>query len=210
MRWPTRGAGVLLLAVLTPFVWYGVAVAATATPTDVVEDLHVALLGALKSSATVAYDERFARLKPAMDATFDLPFMAEKCVGRAWRTLGSEEKARWVSTFEQFTIANYAGRFTGYGGQSFETLGQDPGANETTLVRTRLLNPGEEDVELTYRLRRVQERWRIIDVYLNGTVSELALRRTEYSSVLKRDGFDRLLVLLDQKIADLAAADAKR
>ncbi len=180
------------------------------TPPAVVEKLHAALLGALKDSATVEYGERFTRLKPAMESTFDFPFMAEKCVGRAWRTLESEDQARWVATFERFTVANYAGRFIGDGGQSFETLGQDPGANETTLVRTRLLNPGDEDVELTYRLRRVQDAWRIIDVYLNGTVSELALRRTEYSSVLKRDGFDRLLVLLDEKIADLAAADAKR
>ena len=202
-RWAALGALLALVAV-------GRVEAEGPAPPAVVEQLHAALLEALKSSATVAYQERFDTLKPAMDETFDLPFMAEKCVGRAWKTLEAEERTRWVSTFETFTVANYAGRFTGYSGQSFETLGAEPGARETMLVRTRLLNPGDENVELTYRLRETAEQWRIVDVYLNGTVSELALRRTEYSSVLKRDGFDQLVALLDEKIAELAAADAKR
>ena len=52
--------------------------------------------------------------------------------------------------------------------------------------------------------RRVEDRWRIIDVYLNGTISELALRRSEYSSLIKREGFASLLAALDKRIDDLA------
>jgi phospholipid transport system substrate-binding protein len=173
-----------------------------------VETLHAALLGVLKDSATLPYAARFARLAPVVQQTFDLAFMAEKCIGRSWRTLDAEDRTRWIATFTRFTTANYAGRFTGFAGQSFETLGEEPGASDTTLVRTELVNPAEENVELTYRLRKVGDDWRIIDVYLDGTVSELALRRTEYSSVLKRDGFDTLVELVDEKIAKLAATEA--
>ena len=45
--------------------------------------------------------------------------------------------------------------------------------------------------------------WRVVDVYLDGTVSELALRRSEYSSALKREGFDELVGSVETKIADL-------
>jgi phospholipid transport system substrate-binding protein len=182
--------------------------AGTTPSTARVETLHAALLGVLKDSATLSYDARFSRLAPVVQETFDLAFMAEKCVGRSWRTLDAKDQTRWVATFTRFTTANYAGRFTGFAGQSFETLGEEPGANDTTLVRTRLVNPAEENVELTYRLRKVGDEWRVIDVYLDGTVSELALRRTEYASVLKRDGFDTLVGLVDKKIAKLAATVA--
>jgi phospholipid transport system substrate-binding protein len=63
--------------------------------------------------------------------------------------------------------------------------------------------PNEDDVQLNYRLIEKNGEWRVIDVYLNGTVSELALRRSEYSSALKREGFDELLASIETKIADL-------
>jgi phospholipid transport system substrate-binding protein len=185
-----------------------VPVRAEEAPTAVVEKLHAGLLAVLKDSGTLEYEQRFDRLAPTLDATFDLAFMAEKVVGRAWKDLSEEDRARWIATFKKFTTANYAGRFVGFTGQSFETLGIEDGANQTKMVRTRLVNPTDENVALGYRLRRVGGDWRIIDVYLENTVSELALRRTEYASVLKREGFPRLLELVEGKIADLASDKA--
>jgi phospholipid transport system substrate-binding protein len=65
-------------------------------------------------------------------------------------------------------------------------------------------------VQLDYRLRKANGNgdWRIVDVYLNGTVSELALRRSEYSSLIKREGFQALLAALHERIDSLAAAPA--
>jgi phospholipid transport system substrate-binding protein len=70
------------------------------------------------------------------------------------------------------------------------------------LVRTRLVQPADENVELNYRLRQTPTGWKIVDIYLSGTVSELALRRAEYGSVLERDGFDKLVADLETKITD--------
>jgi len=68
---------------------------------------------------------------------------------------------------------------------------------------TKLHVPGSEDVVLNYRLRAVEGGWRIIDIYLKGTVSELALRRSDFSSILKQKGFPELTAALDQKVAEL-------
>ena len=76
---------------------------------------------------------------------------------------------------------------------------------DTTIVKSTLIDPGGEDVELNYRMRQVNGDWRIIDVYLDGTVSELALRRSEFVSIVKRENLEALLAALDQKIAKLAA-----
>ena len=101
-------------------------------------------------------------------------------------------------------IANYAGNFDGYSGQTFETLGEEESTHGTMLVRSRLVDPDGETTQLNYRLRPVDGEWKIIDVYLNGTVSELALRRSEYSSLIKREGFDSLIVALNEKITNLS------
>ncbi len=175
------------------------------SPSAVVERLHDSLIDAMRHSDELGYQGRYDRIAPVVASSFDLQFMAEKSVGRHWKSLDEAGRARWVDTFERLTTANYAGRFKGYTGQNFETLGEEPAAHQTMVVRTKLVLPDEDDVQLNYRLRQTDAGWRVVDVYLNGTVSELALRRSEYATVLKRDGFETLVANLDQKVEDLAA-----
>jgi len=171
----------------------------------VVERLHAVLIEVMKEAEPLGYQGRYDRLSPVLQELFDLPFMAEKSVGRHWKTTSQEDRATLVQTFIRYTIANYAGRFHGYSGQNFETLGEEPSARGTRLVRTRLVDPNDENVKLDYRLRATDGDWKIVDVYLNGTVSELALRRSEYSSLIKRDGLEALLAALDERIESLAS-----
>ena len=174
------------------------------------EALQACLLDVMKNADTVGFPGRVERLEPVLPEVFDLGFMAEKSVGRYWKTATPEEQERLVSTFTRYIIANYAGRFTGWDGQEFQILGEEPSARGTKLVRTRLVDPNREDVSLDYRLRKTEGAgWKIIDVYLDGTVSELALRRSEYSSLIKREGFDALLVKLDERIAEYETLPVK-
>jgi phospholipid transport system substrate-binding protein len=100
------------------------------------------------------------------------------------------------------TVSTYADRFDKYDGQQFEILAVEPSAHQTMMVRTRIVPSDDDPVELDYRLRGAGEGWRVIDLFMNGTVSELALRRSEYSSVFKRDGFESLLSSLEEKIIE--------
>jgi len=174
----------------------------------VVSRLHETLLGVMKEAKTLGYEGRYKRLSPVLHELFDLPFMAEKSVGRHWKAAGDANQRALVETFSRFTVANFAGRFDGYSGQSFRTLEVETSTHDTVLVRTRLDEPSEEGVALDYRLRQVDGGWRIVDIYLNGTVSELALRRSEYSSLIQREGFPALLKKLDERIQDLAQPKA--
>ncbi len=207
--WTWRAVG-LGLAVVVAATTGARAADERATPVAVVETLHVALLGLLKDAERLGYAGRFERIAPVVGRTFDGAFMAEKAVGRHWKTFTDEQRTRWTALFAEFTAANYAGNFDRFSGQRFETLGEEPGANDTRLVRTMLRNPSGEDVELTYRLQHAADGWRIVDIQLKGTVSELALRRSDYTSVLDRDEFDGLATMLRSKIDDLAAGRGKR
>lgn len=188
----------------------GSAIAAEpSAPARVVETMHAGMVDVMKSAATTTFEERAAKLEPVIDGAYDLDFMGRKSLGKSFDALSPEDQKRWLESFHRFMIANYAGRFTSYSGQSFETLGEEPAAQDTVLVRTRLVDPGKENVDLAYRLRQQGGTWKIIDVYLKGTVSELALRRSDFTAILDREGFPALLANLDGKIADLRAGKVK-
>jgi phospholipid transport system substrate-binding protein len=211
---PRRRAFTLLFALLALLLPLR-APAESAAPTPdadsaapVIDKFHATLLDVMKEAKTLGYDGRYERLFPVIRELFDLPFMAEKSVGRHWKSAGEKNQKALVSTFSRFTAANFAGRFDGYSGQSFRTLGVEPATYGTVLVHTRLDEPNDEGVALDYRLRMVDGQWRIIDIYLNGTVSELALRRSEYSALIQREGFEALLAKLDERINDLKEPSA--
>jgi len=208
MRDPRARAGRLIGALC--FALAATAVAADDAATKVVARLNAVLLDVLEHAQQLGYQGRFDKIAPAVAETFDGDFMAEKAIGRYWKPLSDADRARWVALFREFLVANYAGNFDKYSGQKFDIRGADPDQNDTTVVHTTLVNPGADDVELNYRLHQTPAGPRIIDVYLKGTVSELALRRSDYTSVLERDGFEGLLTTVRSKIADLAAGRAKR
>ena len=191
------------VAAIDPAAEAAPAQAESGAPAAMIETFHAGLLEIMKEAKVLGFQGRIDRLAPLMRETFDLDFMASKTVGRHWRKLSDEEKARWAETFARFTTANYAGRFTGFTGEEFVTLGVEDAARGTRNVLTKIVVPEGEDVQLNYRVIKRDGTWKIIDVYLNGTVSELALRRSEYSSALKREGFDSLMASIEDKIADL-------
>jgi phospholipid transport system substrate-binding protein len=184
--------------------------AADPPATQVIARLNAALLDTLKNAEHLGYQGRFDKLAPVVPQAFDVEFMAEKSIGKYWKSLSDADKARWLALFKEFTVANYAGNLDKFTGQRFEMSGEEPDQNDTIVVHTKLINPGGEDVELNYRLHQTPAGPRIVDIYLKGTVSELALRRSDYTSVLERDGFDALVATIRTKIADLAAGRAKR
>jgi phospholipid transport system substrate-binding protein len=172
------------------------------TPVACVERLHEALTKVMKEADTLGFDGRESILEPVVSEAYDTAFMARKSVGRHWGKLSETEQHEFVGRFGGLTVATYAGRFNGWSGEAFETLGQEDGVHDTVLVKTKLIRPDDEDVSLDYRLRKTDGGWRIIDVYANGTISELALRRSEYSALLRREGFPSLIEALDKKIGE--------
>lgn len=172
-----------------------------------VENLHDALTEAMKQADALGYQGRFDLIAPAVNAHIDQKFMASKSIGRAWKKLTEDEQTRWLKSFADLTVANYAGRFKGYSGEHFVMNGEQEAPHDTRLVSTTLVLPNDDDVKLNYRLHQVDGEWKIIDVYMNGTVSELALRRSEYSSTLKRQGFDSLITAVNKKLTDFAVGN---
>ena len=172
-----------------------------------IDGFHAGLLEIMKHAEELGIHGRIEKLTPLMKRTFDLDFMASRTVGRYWRKLSDDEKESWIELFTRFTTANYAGRFTGFTGEEFITIRVEEAPRETQVVHSKIVVPHEEEVQLNYRLIERDGTWMVIDVFLNGTVSELALRRSEYASALKRDGFPKLVESVEAKIVDMTSDD---
>ncbi len=195
-----------MLRWLTGFILCALSVLVAAAPMQghgasaVVEGFQAVLLKVMKQGKQLGYEGRYAQLAPAVKASHDLRTITQIAAGRYWGQLSDEQKDRLVEAFGRLGIATYASEFTSYAGETFKTISEDRTTQDDTIVHTVLTDPSGDDTHLDYILRRTEGGWRIINVIANG-VSDLALRRAEFTSILRRDGFDALIAKLEQKIA---------
>lgn len=185
----------------------GARAAEAPVPAQVVERLHAALLTNMKDGARVAFDERVKRLAPVVDAAFDLPSMARISVGAGWQQLSAAERESLVDAFSNWTVATYAAQFKNWDGESFVLTGQGDPSKSDVLVNTEIRTAAGKATVLNYRLRRqAGASWRIIDIYLDGAVSQLALRRADFAAVFGKGGAAALSAHLRDLTDKLRAA----
>lgn len=179
---------------------------AESAPTDTVNKLHAVLLDNMKNASALAFEGRRQRLTPVVDEVFDLETMARVSTGAAWRNMSENERADIVSAFRDWTIANYASQFDGFDGEKFETVDETDAGRGNVLVNTELVTDAET-VALNYRLRNKGDAWRIIDIYMDGAVSQLAMRRGEFAAVLGKGDVTQLVEHMRTLTAKLASGD---
>ncbi len=185
------------------------ATAQQASPIQVIESLHGSLLKAMQNAKTLGFKGRYELLEPTVTHTFDLSRMAQVAVGRHWNNLNEAQRTRLKDVFSRFTAAEYATRFDGFSGQQFKILGQVEGERGSRLVRTTIGKPGDDPVEIVYLMMLDSEKnWRVVDVFLKGTISQLAEKRSQYVAVLDRQGFQGLIEALETKLKELSASSS--
>lgn len=164
-----------------------------------IRTFYDALLAVMKQADSLGIRGRYDKLAPVIRATFDLPAMTRIAIGPDWSAIPPEQQTALVDAFSQMTIATYANRFNGYAGESFEVDPEVQSRNTGRVVRTRLLRTKEEPVMLNYLMRASGDSWKIVDVYLSGTISELATKRSEFGAILKSGGPAALIDSLRQQ-----------
>ena len=170
-----------------------------------VDKLHATLLTVMKQANTQDITARFQTLRPVLASSFDMRLMTALSTGSYWSKAADDAKLRLVAAFQRFSVATYAARFDGWSGQSFETLGIQDGPRGTRLVRTRINRPQKDPVPLSYVVRKSGAKWHVVDILLDTGISEIAVRRSEYSSTLKSGGIPALTDLLNARADKLLA-----
>jgi phospholipid transport system substrate-binding protein len=173
-------------------------------PRETAQALCDALVTVMKQGRALGFKGRRAILDPELRRDLNLPLMTRLVVGPPWRAVGAAERSALVEAFSDYSIALYASRFKDYSGEHFvvdpEVTRLDSG---DVIVHTRLVLSEGDPVQLDYLMRGGPGGWGIIDVFLSGTISELATRRSEYSATLRAGGAPALTQLLRQKTAQI-------
>jgi len=128
-------------------------------------------------------------------------------LGTHWKKLEQPQKLAFMDKLTDLSVATYAAQFKEYGGESFQfDSGQDI-KNGRLLLRYNLVAPKEKPIRFEYFVGQFNGQWHIINIVVDG-ISDLALKKAQYTSVIDREGFDALLNKLTQKIADYAKNNA--
>ncbi|WP_018076024.1 ABC transporter substrate-binding protein [Novosphingobium nitrogenifigens] len=164
-----------------------------------VETLNEGLVSIMKAGGSP--QRRGAMIAPVLDRTFDLAMMTRLSVGPSWTTMTPADQTGLVAAFRRMTIAQYARNFDHFGGERFNVDPQVQERGGDKLVRTTLVAPREQPVAISYRLRQSGGSWKIVDVFYKNAISQIATRRSDFASVLQRQGARGLISHLDSLAA---------
>ena len=169
-----------------------------------IEAYYQQLMPTLRAAGQLSVQERDRRFAPAITSAFDIGTMTRLATGPAWSKFSGAQQAAIREAFARFLVADYAHQVTDYSGESFVVDPQtSPASGGGEIVKTKLLQPGGRTVQINYLVRG----GRVIDVYLNGTISDLATRRDEFASILAGGGGAEALVkTLRERTASLLAS----
>ena len=166
-----------------------------------IQSYYQQLMPTIQQAGRLSVRERDKRFTPAITSAFDLPTMTRLAVGPTWQSFSSGQQAAVREAFARFIIADYASQIKDYSGESFvvdpKSVPEPRGGGE--IVKTKLLQPGGRTVTINYLVRG----GKVIDLYLNGTISDLATRRDEFASIIASGGADGLIKRLNDRTQKL-------
>ena len=168
--------------------------AAPSSGGDAVQGLYDALLSTMKSGKALGQSGRFTQL----GRSFDIAAMARLSIGPTWASLAEAQRQQLSESFGRYMSAIYADRFGSYAGQRLVVTGEQP-APSGVMVRSQIIKANGEPVKVDYLMRRNGDTWLISDIYLDGAISEVATRRSEFAVILKNGGIDGLIAALNSK-----------
>jgi phospholipid transport system substrate-binding protein len=182
--------------------------AAPASGGDTVKGLYDVFLNTMKNARSLGQSGRFAQLDPVIRRSFDIALMARLSIGSSWAGLNEPQRRQAIQSYGRYIAAIYADRFDSYHGQRLEVTGEQP-APFGIFVKSQIIKANGEPVEVDYMMRRNGAGWLISDIYLDGAISEVATRRSEFAAILKNYGIGGLIAALNRKADALTGTTAR-
>lgn len=162
-----------------------------------IESFDAVVIKTLQAGKAAGAAGRAKVVGPAVEQTFDLSYMTRVAVGPDWTKMSADDQAALQKAYSRYAVANWAKNFDNYSGQKLDLDGPVVDRGGDKLVKTKLTGPGASPVSLDYRMRDTGMGWKVIDVYYNGGISQVATQRSDFTSTLKSGGAKALVAKLD-------------
>jgi phospholipid transport system substrate-binding protein len=163
------------------------------------------LLGIMKAGHATPFQQRYEALAPVAERTFDLLAILQLSVGPSWASLAPDQQTALTTAFRRYTIAKYVNSFDNYTGQRFDIQPDTktlPSGEQ--VAQTKIVPTSGESHELDYVMRQEGSAWKVVDVLADGSISQVAVQRSDFRRLVSRGGAQALIQSLNQKTNDLS------
>jgi phospholipid transport system substrate-binding protein len=171
-------------------------------PTAPIQTLNQALLQAMQAGKRTPFPQRYNLLAPVIDQVFDLPVILQTSVGLSWSQLPANQQSQLTQVFRTYTICSYAANFDSYSGQRFEISPTTRSVGGEQVVTTHII--GSADTNRIDYLMRSEGAWKVVDVLLDGSISRVAVQRSDFRSLLRSGNVEPLVRSLQSKVQQLS------
>jgi phospholipid transport system substrate-binding protein len=151
-----------------------------------------------------ALGQKEEKVREILAQNFDLRLIGRYVVGQAWRTMTPDQQEQYSKLFEEYVLRTYSKRLGGYSGEQFRVTGSRPINQDEALVTTTISRPNAAPLEASWRVKAYPKGNKIVDVLVSG-VSMVVTQRSEFSSVIQRQGVDGLIETLRLQISKFSA-----
>ncbi|MGI4748837.1 MAG: ABC transporter substrate-binding protein [Janthinobacterium lividum] len=134
--------------------------------------------------STAPFGQRAQLLAPVVDQVFNLQTVLQNSLGLRYRSLPDTQKQQLLEQFRQFTVARYVSNFAAGGTDTFRvnpTATASPIAGDQ-IVHTSIVSHGGSTTDVDYVMRQGPAGWQVVDVLLNGNISQVAVQRADFGS----------------------------
>jgi len=178
----------------------------TSGPTAPIQALNDGLIAVMRAGKATPFRDRFHMLTPTIDRVFDLPGILRVSVGLHWDDVDAAQQAILLKVFRGFTVVSYVANFDSYDGQRFEIAPALRAIGTDQVVNTKFVPTTGDADRIDYVMHQEGAAWKVVDVLLDGTISRVAVQRSDFRGVLAHGGAPALIASLQRKVVDLAGS----
>jgi phospholipid transport system substrate-binding protein len=176
-----------------------------AQPAAPIEQLNNALMQAMQEGGRTPFATRYNTLAPVIERVFDLNAVLARSVGLSWASMPEQQKAVLAAAFKRYTVSSYVSNFDSYNGQRFQVQpATRTGGEGQVVVRSQLVRASGSPVTLDYVMQSGPSGWRVVDVLMDGSISRVAVQRSDFRELLRGGGVQALASSLEHKVANLS------
>ncbi len=176
--------------------------AADPEATAPIQALNQALIKAMQSGKSTPFAQRYAAMMPVVERVFDLSAILRASVGLRWNALPPAEQQQLLDVFRKFTVSSYVANFSQFNGERIDLAPSTRTIGADQVVETRLIS-SSDTTPIDYVMHRSADGWRATDVLLNGSISQVAVNRSDWRALLA-SGAGGLIASLRRKVTDLS------
>ena len=167
-----------------------------------VKQMVDSILGVLQQP-DLSTAEKKAQVSGQVQKFLNMKSMSRRTLGSYWDGATEEQRQRFSELFVKILEGTYLSRIDDYSAGTVEYLKQRVKANKA-IVDTVIVAK-ELEIPVQYKMIYEDDAWQIFDLVIEG-VSLVKNYRSSYGEIIRQEGYDGLLALMDKKVQAMESA----